>query len=91
MTDIYIEVQPAEGGWRIQRRLNPLHWHGDNLISYPAVYKWKWQAVLVGTFLAKWEKDCLPEGDSVELTIKNRKGRITEKNTYGYDPERTKG
>lgn len=88
MTAVWIEVQPTDGGWRIQRRLNEDYWDANSLVSYPAIYRWKFQAVLVAKFLAEHESN---KAGSVELIIKNRKGQIREKNTYGYDPESSKG
>lgn len=56
-----------------------------------ASYRWKFQAVIVGRFYARMRSEQQHAGDSVELIIKNRNGRIAEKNTYGYDPESSVG
>lgn len=92
MTEIWIEVTPAAQGWAITRRINKDHWpNGVVDTETVATYTWKRQARLVAIFLAHYELRHLAAGESVELLIKDRQGRIKEKNTYGYDPEETKG
>lgn len=93
MSEIEVDVYKAGGLWRIRKRTRRhRHGIGNGWDSEDvATYKRKSEAVLVGRFYAHLISQPLPVTESVELTIKDRKGRIQEKSTFGYDPIRSKG
>lgn len=92
MTEIWINVYPDRDGWRVVRIINKDH-YPDGVVDTEivATYRWKFQARRVALFLAHYEARRLAQDEAVELTIHKRNGQIGEKNTYGYDPEKTVG
>jgi len=86
---VTVNVEVAH--WREKWEVRELTRDHNSTPRWPAVarYRWKFQAVLVARFYCRNLAERTKE--SVELVIKNRNGRIAEKNTYGYDPEASKG
>lgn len=80
-----IEVLPEKGGgWKVVG-----HWSSG--IEHTAGHlRFKRDAVRFGRGMAQGVH-MTQMNDPFELQIKDRKGRIQDKDTYGPDPESTKG
>lgn len=91
-TELNVEVVPIAGRWVIRHIVIPAKEGGSQgVYGHVADYRWKYQAVLVARFYCRHRSNQLSPDESVELVIKDRKGQIRDKETYGYDSEETVG
>lgn len=80
-----VEVVREHQQWHVRFMVQPKVW------LTIASYRLKHDAVVVARFFCNQRTDRRGPGESVELIIKDRWGRIQDKDTYGYDPEESEG
>jgi hypothetical protein len=81
-----VEVLPKDGKWVTAIHYDDPEWPN---VKIQNSHQFKYQARREGRVIAIWIAES--QGSSVQLLVKDRKGVIREHNTYGYDPEGTKG